>query len=179
MKILAEMYRSGKINIQGKTIFRNAVRGVILRGSDLLMIHSSVMGDYKFPGGGVQKGESHKQALAREIEEESGALLDLLGEGLGAVIEYDIPMETEYDVFKMTSYYYLCQVGAGFGQQRLDDYEKDLGFHPAWVNVDEAIFINRSLLNIDNPPQWLKRELLVLEYIRLNFFGPTGVHPSV
>lgn len=171
MKILAEIYRCDEINPQGKTIYRNAVRGVILRGQDLLMIHSAKVGDYKFPGGGVQECESHEQALMREIEEESGAHLISLDECIGAVIEYDIPAEIEYNVFKMTSHYYLCQVRTGFGEQKLDEYEKDLGFTPAWIRIDTALFTNRSLLGFDVSPGWLKREIFVLEYIKNNLFG--------
>lgn len=169
MRILTELYRSEGINVLGKTIHRNAVRAVILRGRDLLMIHSTAVGDYKFPGGGVQEGESHQQALAREVKEECGALLESFGEGIGIVLEYNFPMEAEYDVFKMTSYYYWCQVADAFGEQALDDYEKDLGFTPAWIDVNEAILKNQSLLKSENPPEWLKRELFILEYIERNF----------
>jgi 8-oxo-dGTP pyrophosphatase MutT (NUDIX family) len=135
------------------------------------MIHSVAVGDYKFPGGGVQEGESHEQALAREVEEESGAQLASFDECVGAVIEYDSPVETHYDVFKMTSHYYLCQVRAGFGVQKLDDYEKDLGFTPEWISIDAAIIKNRSLLGSEVSPKWLKREIFVLEYIKDNLFG--------
>jgi 8-oxo-dGTP pyrophosphatase MutT (NUDIX family) len=166
VKILAEIYRHPRVNTQGKTIYRTAVRGVILRGQDLLMVLSSTVGDYKFPGGGVEDGESHEQTLARELLEECGApLLSVDGE-LGAIIEYDIPMEAEFDVFKMTSYYYFCQAGDGFGVQNLDDYEKELGFKPVWVNIDDAISTNKSQITSDNIPDWLQREIFVLEYIK-------------
>jgi hypothetical protein len=62
------------------------VRAVILRGHDLLMVHSANVGDYKFPGGGVD-GK------------------------LGTVVEYDFAEEKDFDVFKMKSYYYFCRVG--------------------------------------------------------------------
>jgi hypothetical protein len=39
---------------EGRTVFREAVRGIILNGRDLFMLHSPVNGDYKFPGGGIQ-----------------------------------------------------------------------------------------------------------------------------
>lgn len=168
MNILAEIHRSKGIDTQGKTIYRNAVRGVILRGRNLLMVHSTTVGDYKFPGGGVDAGESHEQALRREIREECGALLIEFGQSLGSVIEYKHPEESDYDVFKMTSHYYLCQVGDGFGAQKLDGYEKDLGFKPVWIDIDESILANRLLLNSDKTPDWLKREIFVLEYIRQN-----------
>lgn len=131
------------------------------------MVHSANVGDYKFPGGGVEKGESHEQALARELREECGAsLLGVDGE-LGAVVEYNHAKEAEYDVFKMTSHYYFCRVGEDFGAQNLDDYERDLGFKPVWVEIDFAVSINRTLLNLTVPPEWLRREIFVLEHISL------------
>jgi hypothetical protein len=49
--------------------------------------------------------------------------------------------------------------------QKLDGYEKDLGFKPVWVNIEDAISTNKSLLNSDKAPEWLKRESFVLDYI--------------
>ena len=172
MNILAEIHRRPGVNIQGKTIYRTAVRAVIQRGRDLLMVYSANVGDYKFPGGGVDSGELHEQALARELREECGAsLLSVDGE-VGAVIEYNIAEEKDFDVFKMTSHYYFCQAGDGFGAQKLDEYERNLGFKPVWVNIEEAISTNKSLLNSDKIPEWLKREIFVLEYIRNADFSP-------
>ncbi len=164
--MLAEIHHADVIVIQGKTIQRAAARAVILCKHDLLMVYSSVAGDYKFPGGGVEAGESHEQALRREIREECGAYLAEFGRPVGSVIEYNVSKEAAYDVFKMTSYYYWCRAGDGFGTQKLDAYEKDLGFEPVWINIDKAILANRSLLNSDKAPNWLKREVFVLEYIR-------------
>ncbi len=168
MNILTEIHRSENINIHGKTIYRNAVRGVALRGRQLLMVCSTVVGDYKFPGGGVDEGETHEQTLRREIREECGMSLLHFGRGVGFVIEYIRPREQEYDVFKMTSYYYLCEVDNVFGAQKLDTYEEDLGFKPVWINIDETIQANKSSLACENRPDWLRREIFVLEYIRQN-----------
>ena len=166
MNILTEILRVEGVNIHGRATLRTAVRAVIFRGRKLLMVYSSNVGDYKFPGGGVDTGESHSQALARELLEECGAsLLSVNGE-LGAIIEYNFAKEKEYDVFKMTSYYYLCQIGDSLGQQNLDGYEKDLGFIPEWIDIDEAISANRSLLNLEEVPEWLRREIFVLELIK-------------
>jgi hypothetical protein len=35
-----------------------------------------------------------------------------------------------------------------------------------WVDIDEAILTNQSLFSADQIPEWLKREIFVLEYIR-------------
>jgi 8-oxo-dGTP pyrophosphatase MutT (NUDIX family) len=166
MKILAEIHRAEGINTNGRTIHRTAVRAVILRGRDLLMVYSSSVGDYKFPGGGVDADETHEHALARELLEECGATLFRVDGQIGAVIEYNFPVEKDLDVFKMTSHYYWCKIIDGvFSEQKLDGYEKDLGFTPAWVDIDEAIRKNKSLQNVPDPPEWLNRENFVLEYI--------------
>ena len=166
MQILAEIYRAEGINTHGKTVHRTAVRAVILRGPELLMVYSSNVGDYKFPGGGVDLGETHQQALARELLEECGASLLSMDRELGAIVEYNFAEEKEYDVFKMTSYYYFCQIREEFVSQKLDGYEKELGFQPVWINIDAAILANLSLLDINEIPQWLRREIFILEHLK-------------
>lgn len=169
MTILTTLFRADGVNIHGKTVQRTAVRAVILRGRDLLMIYSAKVGDYKFPGGGVDKGESQAEALRREVLEECGATLVRIGDEVGSVVEYNFAVEDEYDTFQMTSHYFLCDVTDDFGPQRLDDYEADLGFEPRWVSIDEALRANRSLLETESAPDWLKREIFVLEYLQRNF----------
>lgn len=132
------------------------------------MIHSANVGDFKFPGGGVTEGETHEQALRREVREECGMSVVHLGAEIGAVIEYDFTAEKDYQLFKMTSHYYHCDVQDGFGTQTLDDYERALGFQPVWIDIDQAIERNKVLLDSDKMPEWLRREIFLLEYIRKN-----------
>jgi 8-oxo-dGTP diphosphatase len=100
MQLLAEIHRAAGINIHGKAMYRAAVRAVILRGRELLMVYSSNVGDYKFPGGGVDQGESHVQALAREIDEECGLCLLQVSREIGSVLEYIPPTKPDYALFK-------------------------------------------------------------------------------
>ncbi len=168
MPLLTEIHRSEGVNVNGKTILREAVRAVILDEHKLLLVYSPVNGDYKFPGGGVNSGETHEQALIREVREECGVnTAKIMADCVGSIIEYDIPVEVDFDVFKMISYYYFCQVDEGFGAQALDGYEADLGFKPVWVNIDEAILNNKQILQNNAPkiPEWLKREIFMLEYV--------------
>jgi 8-oxo-dGTP pyrophosphatase MutT (NUDIX family) len=168
MPLLTTIHRADGINLHGKTFHRTAVRAVILRGQMLLMVHSASVGDYKFPGGGVDADETHEQALRREVREECGAALSHFGEEIGAVIEYDFSTEKNFDAFRMTSRYYRCEVTDGFGAQKLDDYEMDLGFRPTWISIEDALRENKRLLSSKNMPFWLRREIFVLEYLQKN-----------
>jgi 8-oxo-dGTP diphosphatase len=174
MRLLGEIQRQDGIQKDGKAFRRLAVRAIIVQGRQLLMIYSPKNGDYKFPGGGIDPGETDHEALTREIREEAGA--QICGEirEFGQVIEYGLPFEPGYDLFLMTSSYYLCQVHPQFGVQHLDDYEKDLAFRPTWVDIDEAIQTNLSVLQNDTlqNPLWTQRETFVLGLIKQELLNP-------
>jgi 8-oxo-dGTP pyrophosphatase MutT (NUDIX family) len=170
MQILTEIFRDADLDIRGRIDHRTAVRAVVIREMKFLMVYSPINGDYKFPGGGVKKNEKSEYALKREIQEECGMnLIDIL-QGIGCVIEYAIPMRKKFDVFKMTSSYYLCEIDTDTFDQRLDPYEAELGFRPVWVNVETAIQVNKNVIDSETkrPPQWMAREVFMLEYIRKN-----------
>jgi len=115
MRLLKKIFHNQTLNLAGRTISREAVRGIIVNGETLLMIYSRLNGNYKFPGGGIEAGENYESALIREIREESGANVIAVMGPFGKVIEYDLPLEPEYDVFRMTSSYYLCKVDVRWG----------------------------------------------------------------
>jgi 8-oxo-dGTP pyrophosphatase MutT (NUDIX family) len=179
MELLKEIVRVPGMHTTGSVIHREAVRGIIIRGNFVLMIHSTKNRDYKFPGGGVLSGETKRQALRREVREECGALVVKIGPAFGKVVEYDIPSEPEYDIFKMTSYYFHCQVESVFLEQKLDQYEYELGYQPAWINIDKAIQCNCDIANathFEEKPsaakelRWLARETFVMKEIRKRLF---------
>ena len=145
MRLLREVLHNQVVNLHGRTVSREAVRGLILDDRKLLMVFSQKNGDYKFPGGGIEAGESHEVALRREVQEEIGMQVIEINQPFGKVIEYDFPLEKDYDVFKMTSYYYWCKVDNLRGIQSLDPYEDELGFLPVWIEIDSAIRTNISL----------------------------------
>lgn len=168
MSFYKEFEYDADLNKAGKTFVREAVKGVIINGKQILMIHSQQNGDYKFPGGGVEKSESPEETLIREIKEECGAVVREIGEKIGTVIEYKKALEAEYDVFKMVSDYYLCQVSETKSELDLDPYEQELGFHPVWVTISEAISQNKKVLasKKENISKWTKREIFVLESLK-------------
>jgi 8-oxo-dGTP pyrophosphatase MutT (NUDIX family) len=167
MRTLVDLDRHPNVPHEGKIICREAVRAVILRGHDLLLVHSKVNGDYKFPGGGIEEDEDQESALIREVAEESGGRITSKPQPFGKVHEFDFPIEKEFTSFCMTSFYYLCEVDPVLGAQRLDIYEARLGFIPEWVNIDKAIENNQALLMSGKKiERWVKRETRVLEIVR-------------
>ena len=55
-----------------RTFMRDSARSIIIRNGKIAMIHSLKYDYYKFPGGGIEPGESTADALIRETAEEAG-----------------------------------------------------------------------------------------------------------
>ena len=171
MIVLQEIFHSNDINLSGKIIYREAARGIIIDKHKLLMVYSPKNGDYKFPGGGVEDGETYEGTLCREVEEECGYKVERIEQDFGCLIEYSQALEKDYDVFKMTSFYYVCKVGSDFSRQNLDRYEKELDFKPVWVDIDDAIKNNKSIIDsVSDQAQWTIRDTFVLEQVKKQLF---------
>jgi 8-oxo-dGTP pyrophosphatase MutT (NUDIX family) len=153
------------LNMKGKTLHREAVRGIIRDDNMLLMVYSEVNGDYKFPGGGIQEGETPIQALRREVQEECGVEVTYISDPYAQVTEFDTPLKEDFDLFKMLSTYYPCRVSEPLHELQLDDYEAELKFKPVWVTLAEAVLNNQILLHQRklSAPRWLQRDLFILE----------------
>lgn len=151
----------------GDINFREAVRGIIIKEDKILMVHSKNR-DYKFPGGGIKKGEGYTEALKREVEEETWYICSKINEQFGITTEKSKDRYFNDRIFKMISYYYFAEVSNKRKSQKLDPYEAMLGFKPEWVNIDEVINNNDKIINLGIEPiaNWIFRETYVLKEIR-------------
>ncbi|MBU0928144.1 MAG: NUDIX domain-containing protein [Spirochaetes bacterium] len=168
-----EIYHAQGLSLSGRSFVRQAVRAVVLRGDSILMIYSSSGDEYKFPGGGIEPGERHEDALSREVREEAGAVVGRVIERIGEIVEYDRPKEAWLDYFMMRSSYYLVTVEETGLDLRLDDYEARLGFSPRWVGLDEAIALNEESMEKrgGRATKWIGRETRALKEIRRGLAG--------
>lgn len=60
-----------------KLEFRNSVYGIIIHQEAILLVQTKTTGHYAFPGGGIRIGEPIKEALTREIHEETGIKVEI------------------------------------------------------------------------------------------------------
>jgi len=150
-----------------RPFIRKAVRAVAPVNQRLLMVYSTKVGDYKFPGGGVKADENHHQALNRELQEETGRQLTSITSLLGTALELDILSKDQVSAFRMISYYYLCELDDQIHSQSLELYEQSLGFTPVWITPAEALWHNEQLASDSSIrlPFWLEREIKVLRLL--------------
>lgn len=146
----------------GKAFVRPSVRGIIIHDGKVAMVHSLKYDYYKFPGGGIEDGESLEEALLREVAEESG--LQVI---LPSIREYGLVHRIQKGqkeaMFIQDNYYFLCEVEEKVGAQQLDDYEAEEKFTLEYVDPAHAICVNREADHGSKDKIMLERETRVLE----------------
>lgn len=157
-------YGIREISPNYKVVTRKAVKGIVIVDRKVLFIHTN-KGDYKFPGGGIQKEETTEQALSREIMEETGYKLSSIGDVICKVKEVKLDQYEKETYFIMESLYVSCEVDfKNQFEMKLDKYEKEQDFKPVFVEINEAIKNNNKLLEecSENINPWVLRETDVL-----------------
>lgn len=150
----------------GITLERQAVRAVILRGSEILLLYTRRYDDYSFPGGGLASGEDPLDGLRRELIEETGAQVEV-ERYIGYIDEYRPPLKDGYDVLFMRSHFYLCRAEGELGAATPEPYEIANGMVPRWVDLGAAIAHNLQVIR-DKPPSMglsIERETWMLNHV--------------
>jgi 8-oxo-dGTP diphosphatase len=140
MNVLAEI-KEQDINPDAPTLDasgfhrRHAVRAVLLDANDrVALLYVSKRGYHKLPGGGVDEGENLADALDREVMEEVGSKIRVIGE-VGRIVEY-----WDEDEQIQTSDCYLARQDGDQGDSDFTAEEQEHGFEVVWAdNIDAAI----------------------------------------
>lgn len=143
---------------------RPAARAILLNElSQIALMHVSKHHYYKLPGGGIDEGETPREALVRELAEEVGTqAVDIITE-IGQVDEYRDQWE-----MKSTHYGFIAKVVGELNDPERTEKEIDHGYETVWVtNIDEAI----RLVQSGNPAEYgqdfeKQRELTFLEHAK-------------
>ena len=145
---------------------RDSARSIVIRDGRIAMIHSQKYDYYKFPGGGIEKGEDPVGAMIRETREETGLIV--IPE---TVREYGYVhriQKSDYDsteCFVQDNYYYFCDALEDLTSQNLDDYEAEEAYELVFVEPASAIRANRSVKDSPYNPMMFEREVHVLELL--------------
>ena len=119
------------------------VAGIILKENKVLATqrgYGDFKGSWEFPGGKIEDGETHINALVREIKEELN--IEVSDEGFVKTVEYDYPN------FHLTMHCYMAKILRG---------NIELLEHNAykWVNNIDIDSLN-----------WLPADLCVLQEVK-------------
>ncbi|MGL4518243.1 MAG: (deoxy)nucleoside triphosphate pyrophosphohydrolase [Phocaeicola sp.] len=124
-----------QIEVVAAVIYQNGKYLATQRGS------GEFKGDWEFPGGKVEEGETQQEALTREIKEE--LTIDI------AIDSYLGTTESDYPSFHLTMHCYLCHIVQG---------KVELLEHAAacWISV-EALDSLSWLPADEEVIEWLKQ----------------------
>ena len=149
-----------------RTFRRDSARGIILQSGKVAMIHSCRDGYYKFPGGGIEAGESLVEAMQREVREEAGLVVrpETVRE-YGCVHRIQRNPGNPEEIFLQDNFYYICEAAEEILPPQMEDYEAAAGFAPVFVDAREAIRVNRALAPGSRYQVMLLREARVLEML--------------
>ena len=145
---------------------RNSARSIVIRDGKIAMIHSQKYHYYKFPGGGIEKGEDPISAMIRETREEAGLIVipETVRE-YGYVHRIQKSDSDAAECFVQDNFYYFCDALEELSTQNLDDYEAEESFQLAFVDPEAAIKANRSVKESPYNPLMFEREARVLEML--------------
>ena len=145
---------------------RPSVRAVIRRGRAVAVVRSLLYDYCKFPGGGIEPGETPEEALRREVAEEAGlAVVPGSLRPLGSALRIERAPGRE-EVFEQENLYYLCDVEPGPpGPRRLDPYEAEERFELQWLDPAAAAAVNRRPGHGPKSPLMIEREARVFDLL--------------
>jgi 8-oxo-dGTP pyrophosphatase MutT (NUDIX family) len=109
------------------------------------MIFCSKCKIYHFPGGTIEKNETHIEALIRETLEETGfKIIPETIKEYGFITETGKYLKLEKTVYVQNEFYYFCDIEDRVYEKKLTEEEKDAGYELRYVTCEEAISVNKE-----------------------------------
>lgn len=123
-----------------------------------------MFGEYKFPGGRMDVGETQIETLIREVKEEVGLTVK---ENTVKYVGFarEIRKGKHEDIFEWISYYYECEVSDEKVEPQLDAYETKYAYRLEWVSMETALANNLKITGI-NDLAGVERDTKVMKKIK-------------
>ncbi len=148
-----------------KKYSRNAVRAIIIRNGKIALVKSLKEGFYKFPGGGMEDGETHTDTLIREVLEETGLkIIPQTIREFGMIREIRKSLFRSDEIFEQNSYYYFAEAEDFVCETNLTEKEKELGYVLEWTDIKTAFDIDMEI-GSRAETAFLLREAYILELL--------------
>ena len=167
MRHLKTHYHPDIKSLEGRSIFtRLATRSIALHHDELLLLYTERYDDFSLPGGGLEPHEDQVEGLIRELREETGAqgIRNIMP--FGVYEEYRPWYKPDYELQRIISYCYTCEVDHALGASQLESYEQANGMRALWVNLYEAIAHNeRTMASSLKKGMSIERETYLLRLI--------------
>lgn len=160
MEVLA-VFDAGDYQDTVSVYEKYSVRGIICREGKLAM-QCSREGEYKIPGGGLEKGEDFTRALVREILEETG--LHVIEE---SILELGEIREIRKDLFNPRkkyichSMFFYCETGERQEELQLTTSERAKGYEMKWA-TPQAIYERNASIGKD---PWIIRDTAFIKML--------------
>ena len=144
-------------------VFERFVVRALIEKDGLFAMQQGKHGEYKIPGGGMDAGESIVQALAREVQEETGLVIipESMKE-LGQIIEIRRDIFDENTKYIAHSMHFACEVEPEMVETALTESEKEKGFELAWADIDTIIETNERVMT----EKWQFRDVEFLKWYK-------------
>lgn len=148
-----------------KDRFRHTVKGIAIKDGKILMIRSN-RGDFTFPGGRLEKGESHTEGLKREMKEETGYDCLAINKYMGKTLLRKVDKYDADKMYELMAFYYCCELSDEQEGLALCENEMRRELQPVWVSLPDVISNNAQyLFNDERVEYWLEQVNYVIPRI--------------
>lgn len=141
---------------------RTSIRALVTGGEGRVLLVRTRDGHVMLPGGGIEDGEDEADCLRREVAEETGVVVDRVGELLGTCTELN-PDRDGRSTWELRCRYWAATTAGDVVPAALEGYEVDLGLHPVWMTPTDAVDALAAQLGAAGRARcWALRELPIV-----------------
>ena len=160
MQILAVFDEKNYDNTE-TVLEKYTIRGIVVRDGKIAM-QCSRDGEFKIPGGGMEPGETYLQALAREVQEETGLfIIPQKAVELGEITEIRKDIFDDRKKYICHSLFYFCEETGEEELIHLTKSEIAKGYYLKWATPQE---IYEKNIAVEKDP-WIIRDTAFIKMI--------------